>query len=92
MLKFSILVDPGTGVDGTWWNAMVMGNLAAKMGEGFFTKKRYAKFIGLGQANKEWTSAKTGKSGKSNEILVTAIELQDGTYVKPDSDKEDAPF
>lgn len=70
-----------------------MGNLAAQLGAGFFTKKRYAKFIGLGEANKAWTSKDGKKSGTSNEILVTAIELQDGTYVKPESaDKEDAPF
>lgn len=92
-LKFPILVDPAIpGVPGTWWNAVVMNELVEKVGRGFFTNKRYAKFTGLGTPGKEWTN-REGKTGKSNEILVTAIELQDGSFIKADAKKdEDAPF
>jgi hypothetical protein len=95
-LKFPILIDPGLpDVKGTWWNAVVMGELVELVGAGFFSKHRYAKFTGLGTPNKSWTG-KDGKAGTSNEILVTAIELQDGSFVntkKPGSgNDEDAPF
>lgn len=98
MLAFPILIDGGTGdAAKTWWNALVMEPLAAKLGMGFFSKFRYAKFTGLGTPNKKWTS-KVGVDGTSNEILITAIELQDGTFVKADREEsapaatEDAPF
>lgn len=103
LIRFSILVDPQTGDDDkkTWWQATVMGNLesvfqswADTKGNPFFSKFRYAKFTGLGTPNKPWESK--GKSGISNEILITGVELQDGTYVKAEKkgegSDEDAPF
>lgn len=99
LLRFSILVDGQTGRDSekTWWQATVMGKLADvfagwadKKGDPFFSKFRYAKFTGLGTANKPWSNG--DRSGVSNEILVTGIELQDGTYVKTEkSENEDEP-
>lgn len=92
-MRFPIIIDSATGAEPTWWNASVPMDLVEKIGAGFFSKWRYAKFVGQGTPGREWTG-KDGKTGKSNDILVNAIDFQDGTSQTADKKKtdEDAPF
>jgi hypothetical protein len=97
VMNFKVLVDPGTGAPGTWWQATVMDTLIDAIGEGFFSKFRYAKFMGLGEPNKPWKNEQSGKEGTANNILITAIELQNGDFIKgakPEAseDSDPAPF
>lgn len=96
-----VLVDPADGSPGTWWNLTIMDSLfreiTANGAESVLAKFGYAKFIGLGKR-----STFVGRDGatRSNcDMLVNAIELQNGTYIstkKNDEDRrpsdEDAPF
>ena len=93
-VKLTIIVDNGIeGATKTWWNANVMMPLVEKIGRGFFSKGRYAKFVGLGTAERKYKKA-DGTDGSSNDLLSSAVELQDGTFVRLDkkTDDEDAPL
>lgn len=87
----------GKGTD-IFWNATVMKALvdrATAAGAGpLFAKRMYAKFSGKA-SHREYTK-KDGTKAMSNDLLVDAIYLQDGTAIygkdKKEGQDEDAPF
>ena len=77
-LAFPVLIDDGAGTK-TWWNCKVMEALALECPKELFAKFRYAKFSGLGET-RQWS--KDGRSGTSHDLLVTGIEMQDGSFIR----------
>jgi hypothetical protein len=96
--KLSAVVNDGVNEQGVWWNMTVMAPLMSKLrelgAESVVAKKGYAKFVGLA-SHRPW-KGQDGVERISNDMLVNGIELQNGTYVRPDGSKqtedEDAPF
>lgn len=99
MFRLSAVVNDGVNEKGVWWNLTVMGPLMDKLkeigAEAVVSKKGYAKFVGLA-THRPW-KGKDGVERISHDMLVNGIELQNGTYVRPDGERgenadEDAPF
>ena len=93
--RLLIAADNGTEGGSVLWNATMFADLKALLPKELFKKFRYAKFMGVAQ-ERPWTD-KDGNKRISNDLLVRSVELQDGTLVRVEKEKdenadEDAPF
>lgn len=92
--NFLIVVDDQFG-NTSWVNATMFPDLHTQVPDELLKPGAYAKFVGKG-STRPWTD-NAGKQRINNDMLVSGIELQNGTFIKGLKEKEhgqdeDAPF
>lgn len=90
--RMRLVANNGTPGGDVFWSVTIMKKLKDKLPQDLFKKFAYAKWIGSAQSN-EYTK-KNGEKAIGWNMLVNAVELQNGEYIsaKDKTEDEDAPF